>query len=150
MHRDETSRRMERVRTREEWWVDPGRTYHRYVKPIPHPQCVETYDSVVRHFTDIWSPADLLTHKFREAQQGERWYMEGIPEEVQRTVAETWNRMGTNEHLIKQIVRMRQPLSAIGLDGLSYQVFELGGDGAIKWMMKVFTKIITAKRVPEI
>jgi hypothetical protein len=150
MHRDETRRRMERVRTREEWWLDPGRTYHRYVKPIPHPQCAAEYNSVMRHFTGIWSPADILTNQFKEAKRGEKWFMEGIPPEIQRTVAETWARTGTNENLLKQIVRTRQHLSAIGLDGISYHIFQLGGDNAVKWMMKVFTKLIQEKRVPEI
>jgi hypothetical protein len=77
--------------------------------------------------------------------------MEGIPPEIQKTVAETWVRTGTNENLLKQIVRTRQHLSAIGLDGISYHIFQLGGgDNAVKWMMKVFTKLIQEKRVPEI
>jgi hypothetical protein len=87
LHRDETRRRMERVRTREEWWMDPGRTYHRYVKPIPHPQCAAEYNIVMRHFTGIWSPADILTNQFKAATRGEKWFMEGIPPEIQRTVA---------------------------------------------------------------
>jgi hypothetical protein len=150
IHRDETRRRAERVRTREEWWVDPGRTYHRYVKPIPHPQCAAKHNDVMRHFAGVLSPADLLTTQFRAAGQGEKLYMEGIQREAQAIVAETWKQTGKNENLLKQIVRTRNNLSAIGLDGISYQVFKLGGDNAVKWMMQVFTKIIGEKKVPDI
>jgi hypothetical protein len=52
--------------------------------------------------------------------------------------------------VIKQIVRTRNNLSAIWLDGISYQVFKLGGDAAMKWMMKFFSKMIYEKRAPEI
>jgi hypothetical protein len=65
-------------------------------------------------------------------------------------VAETWKQTGKNENLLKQIVRTRNNLSAIRLDGISYQVFKAGGDNAVKWMMQVFTKIIEERQVPEI
>jgi hypothetical protein len=98
----------------------------------------------MRHFTDVWSPTDILAHQFRAASVGKRWFMEGIPAGVRKIVA------GQNEELLEKIVRRRNNLPAIDLDGLSYQIFKLGGPDAIKWGMKVFAKIIKERQVPDI
>jgi hypothetical protein len=134
--------------TRDQYSQDRGFAWPRWVISEKQPACALTAEQVVHHFGPIWNPRMYIHDSFVPSSE---WKLQPIAELVDKKgiTANRWLEFATSEEEILKVVKSRATLSAIGLDGIGYQMVKLGGTGAINFLKLLFHKIITEKKIPR-
>jgi hypothetical protein len=133
---------------RDQYSQDRGFAWRRLVISEKQPACALTADQVIHHFGPIWNPPMDIHTSFALKPE---WKLPAIPKLIEKKgiTANKWLEFVTSDEEILKVVKSRATLSAIGLEGIEYQMVKLGGTGAINFLKLLSHKIITANTIPR-
>jgi hypothetical protein len=115
-------------RTRDSYSQDGGFVWRRWINVEKSPTCKLSKEEVTDHFGSIWDPPILDRDGF---QLEERWRLEPLEEFIgkEELLNQRWLEFAASEKNVCKEVSSRAILSAIGFDGVGYQMMRLGGTG---------------------
>jgi hypothetical protein len=82
--------------------------------------------------------------RYQAPRDGEAWL---LPRVI--TDPLDWIALLRDKEEMERIVKTRSALSAVGLDGIGYQVYKAGGPIAVEFLSQLFGKIALEQQVPQ-